>query len=65
LSGGREKRRRKLLNLKSIQGIALGISLGTAIGIGAYTFIYAKGYSYLSNDPGACANCHVMQEHYG
>jgi cytochrome c nitrite reductase small subunit len=34
------------------------------IGVGGYTFIYAEGYSYLTNDPAACANCHVMQDHY-
>lgn len=44
--------------------IALGALLGGATGIGGYTFIYAKGYSYLTNDPGACANCHIMQDHY-
>lgn len=37
---------------------------GLAIGLGSYTFVYAKGYSYLTNDPGACANCHVMRDHY-
>ena len=37
---------------------------GTALGLGLYTFVYAKGYSYFSNDPRACANCHVMQEYY-
>lgn len=42
----------------------LGCSLGLAIGVGAYTFVYAKGYSYLTNDPAACANCHIMQEHF-
>jgi cytochrome c nitrite reductase small subunit len=35
---------------------------GLAIGLGAYTFVYAKGYSYLLNDPSACANCHVMRD---
>lgn len=44
--------------------IAAGIVLGGALGVGAYTFIYAKGYSYLTNDPKACVNCHVMQEQY-
>lgn len=29
-----------------------------------YTFIYAKGASYLTNDPKACVNCHVMQDQY-
>jgi len=38
--------------------------IGIAIGVTGYTFVYAKGASYLSNDPGACANCHVMEEHY-
>jgi cytochrome c nitrite reductase small subunit len=38
--------------------------LGAAFGLGGYTFVYAKGYSYLTNDPGACANCHIMNEQY-
>ena len=37
---------------------------GIIVGIGAFTFIYAKGYSYLTNDPSACANCHIMDEHF-
>ena len=44
--------------------IVLGIAIGLIIGVGGYTFLYAKGYSYLSNDPAACANCHIMQDHY-
>lgn len=47
-----------------ISGTLLGGLVGLALGVGAYTFIYAKGYSYLSNNPQACANCHVMQEQY-
>ena len=38
--------------------------LGLALGVGAYTFIYAKGGSYLTDNPAACANCHVMEEQY-
>jgi len=38
--------------------------VGALIGIGAYTFVYAKGYSYITNDPRSCANCHIMREHY-
>lgn len=37
---------------------------GLALGIGLYTFSYAKGASYLTNDPAACANCHIMSDHY-
>jgi cytochrome c nitrite reductase small subunit len=40
------------------------ILVGVTAGLGAYTFVYAKGYSYLTNDPAACANCHVMGDHY-
>ena len=38
--------------------------MGLLIGVGTFTFVYAKGYSYLTNDPSACANCHIMREHY-
>jgi cytochrome c nitrite reductase small subunit len=40
------------------------ISAGLMVGLGAFTFVYARGYSYLTNDPAACANCHVMREHF-
>ena len=44
--------------------IAAAALIGVALGLGAFTFVYAKGASYLSTDPAVCANCHVMQEHY-
>lgn len=44
--------------------LILAVLIGSAIGLGAYTFLYAKGYSYLVNDPAACANCHVMNQQY-
>ena len=46
--------------------IAIGaaIAIGLAFGLGAFTFGYARGYSYLSNDASACANCHIMREHF-
>ena len=44
--------------------LAAAILLGSLVGVGGYTFVYAKGYSYLTNDPGACANCHVMNDHF-
>lgn len=47
-----------------ISGTLLGGLVGLALGIGTYTFVYAKGYSYLSNNPAACANCHVMENQY-
>ena len=38
--------------------------LGVAMGIGGYTFSYAEGLSYMSTDPAACVNCHIMQSQY-
>ncbi len=40
------------------------VSVGVFLGLGVYTFWYAGGPSYLSNDPKACANCHVMRDNY-
>lgn len=42
----------------------MAVVVGLAAGLGAYTFVYARGYSYLTNDPSACGNCHVMREQY-
>lgn len=36
----------------------LAVPFGSAL----YTFQYAEGASYLSEDPTACANCHIMRE---
>ena len=44
--------------------IAAAVIVGLTIGLGSYTFVYARGYSYLTNDPAACANCHVMRDHF-
>lgn len=44
--------------------IIASLTIGLAIGIGAYTFVYAEGASYMTNDPEACANCHIMEEHF-
>ena len=38
--------------------------IGILTAVGGYTFIYAKGYSYMTHDSAACANCHVMENHY-
>lgn len=38
--------------------------IGVTTAVGGYTFIYAHGYSYMTNDPAACANCHVMEDHF-
>jgi cytochrome c nitrite reductase small subunit len=44
--------------------LAVAVLFGIAAGLGGYTFVYARGASYLTDDPAACANCHVMREQY-
>lgn len=42
----------------------LAVTTGLAAGVSAYTFRYAEGLSYLSTDPKACVNCHIMRPEY-
>jgi len=42
--------------------LLLSLALGVPVGVGTFTFGYAKGFSYLSADPQACNNCHVMND---
>lgn len=44
--------------------VVSGVLIGAALGVGAYTFVYARGASYLSDDPKACVNCHVMRPQF-
>ena len=36
--------------------------LGILAGVGGFTFAYGDGAAYLSDDPRACTNCHIMRE---
>ena len=38
--------------------------MGGIVGLGIFTFVYAQGASYLSDDPSSCVNCHVMRDQY-
>lgn len=38
--------------------------VGLFLGLGSYTFTFAHGLSYFSNDPKACVNCHIMREQF-
>lgn len=40
--------------------VLVALIVGILTAVGGYTFIYARGYSYMTNDPQACANCHVI-----
>ena len=52
-----------MAGLRHFNALLIGTAVGLAVGVGGYTFVYAKGASYLTNDPEACANCHIMREH--
>ena len=54
----------RLLASRGLAALVLCALLGALLGLGSYTFVYAEGTSYLSNDPRACVNCHVMREQY-
>lgn len=41
---------------------AVAVLMGAGAGLSAFTFVYADGAAYLTDDPGACGNCHVMHE---
>ena len=47
-----------------VSRVVAGVLVGSVLGLGIFAFLYAKGYSYLLNDPAACANCHAMREQY-
>lgn len=49
---------------KTWLALTAALVCGLAIGVGIFTFVYARGASYLTDDPRACANCHVMEEQY-
>jgi cytochrome c nitrite reductase small subunit len=44
--------------------VLTALAVGLAIGISGFTFVYARGASYLTDNPQACANCHVMEEQF-
>ncbi len=52
------------LRHSSASAIILAVLLGLLAGIGGFTFLYAEGFSYMSDDPEVCANCHIMRPEY-
>jgi cytochrome c nitrite reductase small subunit len=51
-------------NSLTIPGVVLAVLAGIPTGLGAFTFQYANGFSYLSNDAETCANCHIMNDQF-
>jgi cytochrome c nitrite reductase small subunit len=54
----------RVLRRSAVGLAALSAAVGLAVGVGGYTFHFAKGTSYFGNDPATCANCHIMEDHY-
>jgi len=44
--------------------LLLAVLLGGAVGVAGFTFDYAAGLSYLSSEPRACVNCHIMNDQF-
>ncbi len=44
--------------------VAVACLVGMLAGLGVSTFGYGQGHAYLSDDPAACTNCHIMQPQY-
>ncbi len=52
------------LDSRELAQVWLCVALGLALGVGGYTFLFARGASYMTDDASACANCHVMESYY-
>ena len=48
----------------SVPALFLCVLTGVLVGMAAFTVRYAEGFSYLSSDPRACVNCHIMRDQY-
>lgn len=60
----RRPRARARVTAARVLAFALAALLGALLGAGLFTLAYAEGLSYLSNDPEACVNCHIMRDQF-
>jgi cytochrome c nitrite reductase small subunit len=54
----------KTERLLIIVAVLASASIGSLIGVGGFTFVAAHGAAYLTDDPKACVNCHIMREQF-
>lgn len=57
-------RAKRAWSVTSVLLVLASLLVGAVIGLAAYTFVFAKGFSYFSSNSESCANCHVMQPYY-
>lgn len=50
--------------MNRIPVISIAALAGVFFGVTFYTFYYAQGASYLSDDPVVCTNCHIMRSQF-
>ena len=50
--------------LRQVLSITAATAVGLVIGAGGFGVYYSNATSYLSSDPSACVNCHVMKDQY-
>lgn len=56
---------RKFLNIiPRVFVLPLFVVGGLVVGLGAYAVYMSRAHSYLSDDPAACVNCHIMTPYY-
>lgn len=44
--------------------VPLFVAGGILAGLGVYTLYISRAYTYVSDDPAACVNCHIMTPYY-
>jgi cytochrome c nitrite reductase small subunit len=44
------------------RAVVAAIACGVPLGLGLFTFHFAEGLSYFSNNPKTCVNCHIMND---
>jgi cytochrome c nitrite reductase small subunit len=53
----------RLFNLAPLWSwLLLAALAGGILGLGGFTFVYAEGGSYFSDNPESCINCHIMRD---
>ena len=54
----------RVLTSTRLAALVLAVLIGVLVGAGLHTAIQANALSYLSDDPAACVNCHIMRDHF-
>ncbi len=58
------RRRQSSPRGRGVLALAAVAALGILGGVGLFTLGYGNGLAYLTDDPTACTNCHIMQDHF-